>query len=424
MRYLTSIILTILISLNLSAYALAQSPFTPVLTLDENPEICSAYKEAWEIAYNSTKKIDDSAVDLQAAFPDAVHISPTEDDVNAGLYQRSHIAFDYDSDGDKEIIYFEGKEPKGLYWATGFYLYDSLEDFQSEPAKRPRFGRFNNWAVGSEVFENPKNSKAKLLAMYKDIKVANLFQINGKLYSQSSVLGVSRRPYRRSGTGGSPRTVTLDWLRPDYSPTPICKIDFTKPEVSSYSETFNLDTAVKPDMAILKPLYEMYGGRLNSFCYGSIGYSAVPISAHLPALFNRPQIMGEPNHQSEAVVQTLAADTAREFRFIAWGLSDPNSFEIIRELKEGYPKFIADFTVYYQTYFDMNEDTAKNTAELAYRYLLDKVVYGRSSGLQMRGFDYGGLNVGPAVRHDGWGRRGEAQASGRFRDETCGKPNR
>lgn len=386
MKYLASIILSFLISLNLPSYALAQNSFTLGLTLDENPEICSAYKAAWEVVYNSAKKIDDSAVDLKAAFPDATHISPTADNVNAGLAQRSHIAFDYDNDGDEEIIYFESKEPRGLYWATGFYFYNSLEDFESEPAENPQFGRFNNWGVGPKAFKNPKNSKAKLLAMYKDIKVANLFQIDGNLYSQSSVLGVSRRPYRLNGTGGSPRTVTLDWLKPDFSPTPICKIDFARTSISKHSETLNLDRTIRPDMVILKPLDEMYGGRLNSICYGTLGYSAVPISAHLPALFKRPQTIRDANQ-----------DTEREFRFIAWGLSDPSSFEVIRELKAGYQKFITDFTAYYQTYFNMDEERAKSTAERGYRYLLDKVVYGRSTLDSFHRLDYDGLTVGPAT---------------------------
>ena len=392
-----SFVLALLIVGLSPALAFAQNPFAPSLTLNENPEICSAFQGAWVDVYDSSKKIDDSAVDLKAAFPAANHISPTVNDANAGVYQRSHVSLDYDGDGDEEIIYFESKEPKHLYWATGFYLYESLEDFESEPAERPQFGRFNNWAVGADAFKNPKDSKAKLLAMYKDLQVAQIFQIDGKLYSQSEVKGARRRPYRTFGTGHNPRNVTLDWLRPDHSPTPICKIDFTRAAVPLQSNRLNLDAAIQPDLAIMKPLGEMTSGRQRQACYGSLGHSAVPIGVHLTAMLKRPQTMGKPHYPEKIVLQTPSGDTAREFRFIAWGLSDPTSFEVLRDLKSHYPKFITDFTVYYQTYFEMDEETARATAELAYRYLLDKAVYGRSTNLEFHRDVYSSINIGPSL---------------------------
>jgi len=376
-RYLKSLILASLIGGLSSTAALAQNPFAPSLSLNDDPEICSAFRGAWVDVYNGAKKIEDSAVDLKAAFPDANHISPTEDDVNAGYSKRSKVAFDFDEDGDEEILYFESKDPKWIYWATGLYLYNSQEAFESENVKDGQFGRFNNWVVGREVFENPKDSKAKLLAMYKDLKVAQLFQIDGKLYSQSEVKGARRRPYRQYGTGNSPRTVTLDWLRPDHKPTPICEIDFTRKSIEDKVAVSNFEAIVQPEMPILRPLLDMSGGRLKTSCYGSLGHSAVPISTHLQALYYRPQTMGYVTQNGEKIFQNPAADAAREFRFITWGLSDPSSFEVIRELKSHYPQFVTDFTTYYQTYFGMDEAVAKNTAELGYRYLLDKVVYGQ-----------------------------------------------
>lgn len=389
-RYLKSIILASLIGGLSSTAALAQNPFAPSLSLNENPEICSAFLGAWVDVYNGAKRLEDRSVDLKAAFPDANHISPTEDKVNAGYGNTSHVEFDYDGDGGSEVLYFESEHPRSDYGGTGIYFYKSREDFDSEAAADTLFGRFQSWHKFYR--ENPDydtGKKARILALYRKLQVAHIFQKDGHLYSQSNMKRVGGTRYKP----GKPQKITLDLLTITNPPKPICEIDFTIGAIERNLATLNLDAIAKPNVGVLAPLGNMYGGRLNGTCHGTMGFTALPIYVHLEALYYRPQSMMGVNHRGEFLSQNPAADAAREFRFITWGLSDPSSFEVIRELKSHYPQFITDFTAYYQTYFGMDEAAAKNMAELGYRYLLDKVVYGRSNDIHSSAFS--GLNFGP-----------------------------
>jgi hypothetical protein len=125
---------------------------------------------------------------------------------------------------------------------------------------------------------------------------------------------------------------------------------------------------------------QIYAGPEQGYaCYGTMGWTADPPHKHLYALYHRPQAMQPSRRDKRRSPEDN--DALREYRYIGWGLSDPSSFDIIRDLKNGYPKFIAQMTLYYQIMHDMDEAAAKAAAELGYRYLLDKIIYARSSGL-------------------------------------------
>lgn len=337
---------------------LATLPFAPYLTINKNPQICSTYRKAWVEVYKTDNPLLDSAVDLKTTFPNANHISPAEGKANAGYVQHSDIDFDFDGDGTDEVLYLERHEIGWRYHGMGLYLYDTREDFDFD-AQLEQVSSVNGKARFKTV--KPEASKAKALASYPKLRRASVFQIEGKLYAQSNV----------SPLGSRPNKISLDRIAPNQPPMPICEVSFFKPVSSA-----------KPELDILGPLLQIYGEpKTGGMCYGTMGFTALPISAHIPDMLYRPQAMGfRYARTSQAYMET---DTARELRFIAWGLSDPSSFEIIRDLKGHYPKFIGDFTNYYKTYFGMEETEAKDTADRAYRHLLDNVYYARQSGPQM-----------------------------------------
>lgn len=325
------------------------TPFKPTLTVDKDPKLCSQFKAAWTELFDGTTDLDEEQVDLKAAFPNAKFLDPPNDKSFVGYYSEASAPVDYDNDGDEEIFYAEAYHHRGIYTGTKYYLYETRDEFESEAPgqisnKReipgPRF-RYNS----------VKDSKAKLLADYRKIKAGAVFKKDGMLIAQS-------------GNAAKSNQVSLDWLRVDETPQPICTLKLRGPITSP---------------KLYEPLLKVYAGPgKSSMCYGTAGWTAPFPSTHLYDLYHRPQAMRLGRHTP---VRTLVEDDAkREFRYIGWGLKDPNSFEIIREIKAEYPKFIAEMTLYYQILHGMDEEAAKATAKFGYRYLLDNIFYGRTQG--------------------------------------------
>lgn len=385
-------------------------PFTPFLTINEAPEICAAYEGAWLDIYRSDKGLSERHLDLRQVFPDAVHIVPLEvksegEDAGAGGYLRqSSFEFDYDGDAENEILYFESIDVGWRYLGTAIYFYDSEADYIAD-APKPEDARKNPHNKRFDWRSETNNPRGKKLASYRHLSMAHVFQIGGTLYSQSDV----------SQQSGHAVKTSLDWLRPNHKPVSICEVSLS-PSVTSILDLESdtpLSLAAEPASAagfetgqygVQAALESVYGGpETGGMCYGTMGWRSAPPSLHWSTIHNRPQTMHDGFHAtSKRIDMDLSpeADTAREFRYLAWGLKDPTSFEVVRSLKAAYPKFIAEYALYYQNYFDMDAAAAKQTAERAYRFLLDRVFYARQSGPQMNPNYSEGIIAGPETPLD------------------------
>jgi hypothetical protein len=350
--------------------------FTPSLTINENPQVCAAFKMAWMDVYNSDKTLRSVHVDLHAAYPKAEQVFPPEGKTKEKPHYEygQGVSLDYDDDGDEEILHMIRDVSNWRSTAVRMFLYDNRADFDADAVAeddkdrhtpRSRFG-----------YRNTENTNAKVLATYPSLDYPHVFKMNGKVYSKSDVLLRS----------GMPISASLDILRPGEEAKPVCEVELTGPHSPGSSAV--LETYSR--------LSQIYGGpETGGMCYGTMGWTAKPIYSHLPDLFYRPQAMRE-LHGTQ-IDMSPEADTAREFRFAAWGIEDPSSLSVVEALKDSYPKFIAEMSLYYQVRFEMDETQARTMAERGYRYLLDNVYYARQSGLQWWDEDYVGLEVGPAI---------------------------
>ena len=362
-------------------------PFTPYLSVNEDPQICAAYEAAWLDIYRGKQDISERWMNLEETFPDASHIVPSEGQGAGGYAHQARFEFDYDGDGDMEVIYFESVDQGWRYLGTGVYLYDSVADFDADAPVPDETGRnYQNNRFGWQG--DPANSRAKQLAYYPKLSGARVIQLGGRLLSQSNI----------TFEGRTPGTASLDWLRPDEEPAPICEIKLSPaPSPITANPASQMETGRSQVAAALGSVYggPESGGQI---CYGSMGWTAQPPSVHWAIINHRPQAIREgypSSRKFEELDLSEAADTAREFRFVAWGLKDPTSFETVNALKAAYPKFISEHRLYYQIYFGMDEAVATQTAERAYRYLLDRVFYARQTGPQFYPDLMKGVTAGP-----------------------------
>jgi len=334
-------------------------PFTPFLSINENPEICSAYETAWRKLYKSEKSLSELWLNMKDIYPNATHIYPGK---NNGLSNRA-INFDFDGDGDSEVLYID----IGTHWRnahTAYYFYESPEAFETELLEIAK----NNENRRKRRFIIPKDSPTKSLGAYPIWGPNGIFQIENKLYTQSPA----------QPKNGVAVKASLDWLRPDQDPTPICEIKLT-PEPKTITSI--IDEVETGQQAVANALKSIYGGPDDRHgCQRSTGWgSAPPLSKYWNALNHRPHSMQDGIRgdvvRGRKIDESEEADRSREFRYLIWGLKDPSSFQVIRDLKTAYPKFIAEYSLYYQIYFDMDKATATATAKRAYRYLLGNSFY-------------------------------------------------
>ena len=350
--------------------------FTPSLTINEDPTICGAFKTEWMEVYNSDKILGSFHVDLRASLPQAEQIYPPADAPKGKPYYGTAqgVPFDYDGDGNEEVLHIIGDIRNWRSKGVRIFLYESRADFDADAVAE---GEKDRRTPRSQFgYMNTENTKAKVLASYPRLDYPHLFKIDDKLYSKSDV----------TLRAGMPISATLDWIRPGEEAKPVCEIKLTGP--SSLGSGGGFETYTR--------LSEIYGRpEKGGMCYGSMGWTAKPVFSHLPDLLYRPQAMRQLH--GIQIDMSPEADTAREFRFAAWGIKDPNSLSVVEALKDSYPIFIAELALYYQLMLGMDAGEAKNTAELGYRYLLDNVYYARQSGPQWWRDDYAGLEVGPAT---------------------------
>ncbi len=364
-------------------------PFVPFLSVNEDPEICSSYKAAWLDIYNSEKGLSERWINMKEIFPEATHIVPNENQGAGGYANAASFEFDYDGDGEMEVLYFESIDRGWRYLGTALYFYDSLAAYEAEEPKLDEASRNHQrkrftWPGGT------KNTTSKTLASYGNLSAARVLQIDGRLYSQSNV----------TLEGGHAVITSLDWLRPGQAPVPICVMRLSAEPASNTAVPVQPVSLETGHYGVAAALESVYGGPEDGgqICYGTMGWRAPRPNVHWAIINNRPQAMHEGFRRpqiTKPIDMSPEADTAREFRYIAWGLKDPTSFEAVKALKTAYPKFVTEYSLYYQIYFDMDERAAAQTAERAYRYLLDRVFYARQTGPQYNRQLSTGIKVGP-----------------------------
>lgn len=346
-----------------------QKPFRPYLSQGAEQAMCLAFLEAWDHLFQSDRNLDETELDLEAAFPAAVHFSLPE--VNArGFYENSFShTIDLDGDGVNQVLHMEGDDVGWRYLGIQSYLFESEEAY----------------ATARQLFieENPSRNaqtplklgsmKTKLspepvrLSRFSALTRLRLMILEGSLYGVNLAVNM----YRRT----APRESTLILLAGAADPGVLCQVTLSPadnliPDYLSQSDFYSA----------LTPVYGPAGERAQ-FCTGTMGWTAPPIhTGFLNALF-RPYFvrttLATRRSNREAPFMT---DEAREIRYLNWGMSDPGSWQAYLEWHERREAFIAALATYYRDYFFMDEVETIAMSMDAFRYISDTLIYNFSAG--------------------------------------------
>ena len=324
------------------------------LTINEIPELCLPFRTAWEEVYKTSKPLSEENVELEPHFPHVNFLSP-----QVGIDKIGHEIIDIDEDGTDEILYYVARHGRGTYVSTRYYLYTSVSEFESEVLRKTLPDEEDiKTPYKPYPYEGFEEGKDNQLANYFYIKSGVLFTYKGELFAQS---GDTRKKGR----------VSLDRLSKGNSPDPVCKLNLNEPKIKS------AHTAPR-----LPALWEMMGGPAGGMCYGMggsrdrhFGWNPRLTYLDFQKTLHRPWSIPEINQPINE-----RKDRVREFRFIAWGLQDPISFEIVKQLKSQYRPYVEGLTDHYISNFSIAPKDAAFIAEKSYRYLLDELFYAESSG--------------------------------------------
>lgn len=336
-------------------------PDEPELVASGDEAICGAFRGAWRGVFRGEKPLQADWVDWKADFPDLEIASfppePLRNGRFQGLYGRTfHRALDFDGDGENEVLHIEALEHGWRYLGARLFLFETEADYRAAEAVsetvRPGAGLLvNRWDV-------PLDPAPRRLFDYPATSVVFLLTLNGAIYTTAS-------PGRQ--TAGHPLSINLVRLNGPEGQREVCALDL-RPRHDS------VHTAIEAS-PFLQSLVSVYGGG-EPGCMGTLGWTARPVEEPLLTLFHRPQAMR--HSYGDAVPDSDEADAARELRLLVWGVNDPTSWSVYETLKTGRAAFVGDMVTYYRRHFAGTDSEAQALAELAYRFLVDRIVYARN----------------------------------------------
>lgn len=330
--------------------------FTPVLTLNKNPELCTPYLEAWTTAYKGRMRFN--RFNLIEGIQGA-------ENIKLGFGKKAYTSLDYDNDGNEEVFYVEYIDPSTSLGTKELFFYNSradmdadIADTQEEPKRR-----------------NPNRSGNLIV---KKGTLLGSFQQGVKLFSFGDEIYVH-----------DPIEAHIDRLRPNEPLIRICELNVETPTLK---QNVKIDILSPLSMVAGKKYEEKHGERCENGRRGRY----LEVESYLPTLLHRPQSMR--NKRGGEIDVSPAAEAGREFLYASWGSLDPTSYAVVQDIKAQYPKFVDEFSLYYQIYFDMETQEARELAKRAYRYLLDNVYFVKQMGHnseQIFGKGFETFNIGP-----------------------------
>lgn len=338
------------------------TPFEPVLRLNAEAEVCDAFATAWQKVYEGSALLGEQFLDLESAYPGAEVFSfppqPRRPGWYGGLYESSwNLTADLDGDGSNELLHIQGTSIGWRYMGVDIYGFGNEEAYRDATAVfAPEFPRSHFLFPNYSFHNRDTTPRLPRPLQLRPSDVAYVFSWNGTYY-------VTAAP-EQGGTGHQ-TTAVLYRLSGTTAAETVCRLDLL-PNYEGF-EPFMRSSV------LFQALGSIYGS--GGLCMGTMGWTAPDMREHLQTLFHRPQVMSsemeEPGRDPER------KDAARELRLMTWGLSDPASWMVYEEFKDGRAAFVGEMTAYYRTHFADSDTQARDLAEQAYGYLVDGVVYGR-----------------------------------------------
>ncbi len=339
------------------------APFKPELRENADDALCRPFAAAWTKVFQGEKDLQADWIDLEEAFPEAEVFSfPPEGDPRVGgryrgLYDRSfHRALDFDGDGENEVLHIEGYQIGWRYLGAKLYLFESEADLQAAKLLS------ENSDPGPALFVRPiidvLDPAPRHLLDYWPASVYFFLVLNGDVYTTAS-------PRTQIGPDGS--RVGLIRLNGGQGPQQVCTLEL----LPRYENV----QAFEEESTLFQSLKAMYGGPMAA-CMGTMGWTAPPAQMHLLKMFHRPQVMRYLYDQTTP--DSDSEDAARELRLLSWGVDDPISWSVYTQLKGDQAAFVQQMTRYYRRHFVTDDEEAQALAELAYRFLIDQIIYARN----------------------------------------------
>ena len=155
----------------------------------------------------------------------------------------------------------------------------------------------------------------------------------------------------------------------------ICRVN-----LESSKEPLDNFLAQSPYYASLSRYYGGPDGIQTNWsrCLGTMGWTAAPMADHFAIVLNRPRYMsnvvsiGPRDYPS---VSSGARNDARELRYLAWGLSDPISWNAYEIWHKNRDAFISQLEEYYIEFYTQDSLEAKRMSADAFRYISDEILY-------------------------------------------------
>ena len=332
--------------------------FTPVLTLNKSPKICTPYLKAWTTAYKGEKRF--YSYNIIEGIQGAKNIK-----LVFGKNAYTSLDYDYDNDGNEEVFYVEYIDPPRYAGTQELFFYKSRADLDADFADTQGKSRRRNPNRSGNIFAK------RGVSLGNFPQSVRLFSFDGEIYVHD------------------PTIAHIDLLKFNASPARICELNIETPRLK---ENLKIDILHKLSMVAGKGYEEKHGER----CENGLRGRYLEVETYLPTLLHRPQAMR--NKRGGEIDMSPAAEAGREFLYASWGSLDPTSYEVVKDIKTQYPKFVDEFSLYYQIYFDMEAQKAREVARMGYRYLLDNVYFAKQMGHnseQIFGKEFEAFDIGP-----------------------------
>ena len=340
--------------------------FQPELAHDSYPKICTSFLNAWRDVFTSNQPLTEQYVDLSKAFPQAAIWSFPHKN-KGGLYNSSYMfSIDFDGDSNREVLFLDSNDLGWRYLGANLYLFENEEKFREQsfyPTMQPletdsevlyRRGdlHFNSCEAGA-------SEGCKTVAEYRRANAVHVLKIDKDVFTVSIVQGPSEN---------ESRSVDLLKLNAPKDSAAICTVNLLPPRSTL--------TDFRNRSQLFKNLSDVYGGRVG--CQGTMGWRRPEVDAHLSGIFYRPHLLLNYKDKLYGNRAYPNQDASREVRFLAWGVSDPQSWRDYLDLKAGRNAFLTEMRTHYETQFDYAPEDGQVLAEQAWRALLDSVVYARN----------------------------------------------
>lgn len=330
-----------------TAHALA--PDKPALTINENEQLCRPFLNAWAEAFEKEATITGATLAWEQYFDPATLTQLPGKEEHGGFYDREYFfEADIDGDGVKETLHIQGNEYGWRYLGVDLYKVRDKSAFKNLPPDKQE-------ALVKALDDGPPTHENFIkIKSYAPAASVYFIQQPDALYS-----------FATPGGRSAARNAVFELFKIDNSSSStVCKVELFKPREKYAGFTENSAT-----FAALKNIYGGYGYE----CLGTMGWTAEPLDYSLVNIFERPHLIpaaDKPGWQNTAV--------ATKLRYISWAVTDPASWQTFQALEGSKPSFIAYLADYYTAHFKYDTEKAHATAERAWKYWLDNVIYARN----------------------------------------------